>query len=162
MTTTTTTTAATFPFPVHYTHHITEQRTRDLLCSALEGGSNYWIERISYRYRLPEGHDLKDYDCHNGHVGKHLPKHLADAGEYHPKYLVIPFIPGCSIGISVLDDDAKGHIQHTLDIACMQRGMQLMAEKYPARFAEFLSENDDAETGDLFLQLSLFGELVYC
>jgi len=36
-----------------------------------------------------------------------------------------------------------------------------MAEKYPRHFHNFLEENDDAETGDVFIQCCLFGEIVY-
>jgi hypothetical protein len=36
-----------------------------------------------------------------------------------------------------------------------------MADKYPRHIADILSENDDATTGDVFLQLCLFGDVVY-
>jgi hypothetical protein len=43
----------------------------------------------------------------------------------------------------------------------MAKGLQVMAEKYPVHFNNFDSDNFDAETGDVFLQCSLFGEIVY-
>jgi hypothetical protein len=43
----------------------------------------------------------------------------------------------------------------------MVRGLQLMADKYPNHFADFMQENDDATTSDVFLQLSVFGELIF-
>jgi hypothetical protein len=39
--------------------------------------------------------------------------------------------------------------------------LALMAEKEPRHFGDFMGENDDATTSDVFLQLCLFGEVVY-
>ena len=36
-----------------------------------------------------------------------------------------------------------------------------MAKKFPKCFADFLTENDDAETADVLLQCALFGEVRY-
>lgn len=36
-----------------------------------------------------------------------------------------------------------------------------MAEKWPRHFGNFISENEDAETGDVFIQLALLGDIVY-
>lgn len=41
------------------------------------------------------------------------------------------------------------------------RGLQVMAEKYPRHFGNLISDNDDAETGDVLLQCSVLGEIVY-
>ena len=38
---------------------------------------------------------------------------------------------------------------------------QIMADKFPRHFANILNENDDAETGDVFLQCCLWGDIVY-
>lgn len=43
----------------------------------------------------------------------------------------------------------------------LQRGLDVVAEKYPNRLFEILDENGDAETADVFLQCCLFGEVVY-
>ena len=36
-----------------------------------------------------------------------------------------------------------------------------MAETHPRHFADFLAGNEDATTGDVLLQLAVFGELVF-
>ena len=46
----------------------------------------------------------------------------------------------------------RGHIQ---------QGLRLMAEKHPSHMGAVLDGNDDASTADVFLQLCLFGEVVY-
>ena len=43
----------------------------------------------------------------------------------------------------------------------MQRGLSLLAERYPRHFAAFLTERDDAPTADVWLQLVVFGEVIY-
>jgi hypothetical protein len=51
----------------------------------------------------------------------------------------------------------------TLNKAAIIRGKELMATdpQYSSHYADVLRENDDADTGDVFLQLCLFGEVVY-
>ena len=48
-----------------------------------------------------------------------------------------------------------------LDLDAMRHGLHLMSVKYPNHFADVMDENDDADTGDVFLQLSLYGEIVF-
>ncbi len=66
-------------------------------------------------------------------------------------------------------DDTLNYKDHTcgisiwrLDYEAIQRGVQLLARKYPARLAEILEAvPDDAVTADVFIQLCVFGEIVY-
>jgi hypothetical protein len=48
-----------------------------------------------------------------------------------------------------------------LDIKACLVGLSLMAEKYREDFADFLSQDDDANTSDIFLQLALYGEVIF-
>lgn len=60
-----------------------------------------------------------------------------------------------------------------LSLESIQQGLDLMAkglldgkdkpvkDHYLQHFADFLAGNDDATTGDIFLQLCLFGEVIY-
>ena len=36
-----------------------------------------------------------------------------------------------------------------------------MKKEYPSHYADLVEENDDAETGDIWLQLAVFGEVIY-
>ncbi len=114
---------------------ITKERFQDLLCCALEGGSNYWYEIKKFNY--PEGKTKEDYEF---------------------PHLELPFIAGGSLTIGEEESDAY---DKKLTIIEMQQGMKLLAEKYPKHYADFISENEDAITGDVFLQLSLFGEVIF-
>ncbi len=40
-------------------------------------------------------------------------------------------------------------------------GLRVMAQDYPTHFEAFMTENDDAITGDVFLQCVVFGEVIY-
>jgi hypothetical protein len=48
-----------------------------------------------------------------------------------------------------------------LDEEAIKRGLQGLAEEHPEHLADFLREEEDAITGDVFVQLCVFGELVY-
>lgn len=48
-----------------------------------------------------------------------------------------------------------------LDRGAIEAGLVIMAKKYPQHFADMISENDDATTGDVLLQCALLGEVIY-
>jgi len=60
-------------------------------------------------------------------------------------------------------DEGSDHAYEplTLDRAAVARGLQLMQEKTLTHFANFLHGREDETTGDVFMQLALFGELRY-
>jgi hypothetical protein len=123
---------------------INEERVKHLLCSAFEGGSNYWIDSIDYKFG--PGFVYEDFK-----EGGRL-----NSGEYfHPSQL-IPLIEGCAVVVT--DEDDK---QHTLDRASIQKGLELMAAQKPRDFADMMEENGDQTTADTFLQFALFGKLIY-
>ena len=43
----------------------------------------------------------------------------------------------------------------------MMKGSQIMANKYTWHFDNFINDNADAETGDVFLQCSVLGDIVF-
>lgn len=45
--------------------------------------------------------------------------------------------------------------------AALVLGLRRMADKYPKHFDNFMQENEDAITGDVFLQCVVFGEVIY-
>ena len=55
------------------------------------------------------------------------------------------------------DDD-----EHPLTWEGMLKGMQLMATNEPRHFSDVIEHNDDAVTADVWLQLALFGDVIYC
>lgn len=122
---------------VRMTVDVAEERLQDLLCNALEGGSNYWyfIEKFNY----PEGQTKESLGIEFAHIE-------------------LPFKGGSLTFTVPEDEDGKGYV---LDLKAIEKGVRRMAKKYPKHFGDFMEENDDACTGDCFLQCCLFGEEVY-
>ena len=129
------------------TYDITKRRIADLLCCAIEGGSNYWY--IIDEFHKPEK-VLK----------------LDESGEEEEeeeiyRYMHYPLSPGGSIVIADKEEPEDEREGFTLSLITIASGLRIMAREYPRHFADFIAENDDAITGDVFLQCCLFGELVY-
>lgn len=51
--------------------------------------------------------------------------------------------------------------KHHITIVEVQKGLELMRDEYPRHWADLVEENDDLITGDVFLQLAVFGEVIY-
>ncbi len=140
---------------------ITEDRMRCLLCSAFEGGSD-WVCNADGEFR--DGltiddfrTDPDDYSKQGSEAAKLTP------GDYWPWHMVAPFAEGCALILEDTEEkNAEGNpVKYRLDRAAMIRGLDLMAEKYPRHFNDFVEEDDDAITADVWLQLASLGELVY-
>jgi hypothetical protein len=123
---------------------------KGLLSCAFEGGSNYWY--VIAASKCPKGTAKNDF----GEGGKMQGK------EYWHWSQLIPLCPGGALVIrSLEDDEINGQKSWVLNRKTLARGARVMAEKYPHHWANAVRDNADAETGDVFLQCCLFGELVY-
>ena len=122
---------------------------RGLLCSAFEGGSNYWY--FIDRWELRPGLTLDDFK----EGGSQQPDNY-----WHWSQL-IPTTAGCSLFITDREDEGANPKEYQLNLEAIRRGLKFMADDYPKHFADVVNENDDAETGDVFLQCCLFGEVIY-
>lgn len=127
----------------------THQQVQDLLSSAFYGGIGYWA--------IIEGY------VSNGEV-VHVPT--------SPSVFVTK--PGHALQIAVPErannnpDEWKfkgkkdGDVQLVLlTPEKLQKGIQIMAENYPRHFGDWCNDNSDSITGDVFVQCSLFGEIVF-
>jgi len=68
----------------------------------------------------------------------------------------LPFLGG-----AVTIHPGEGEDPVVLDGAALQRGLQVMADKYPQHWGNFVGDCADAETGDVFIQCCCFGEIVF-
>ena len=126
----------------------TETMVRDLLVSAFEGGSNYWY-RIESK-KLPPGTKEKDFK----EGGR-----MQDADQYYHPMQIIPTIPG---GQLVIRDVSEGLGETAiLDLGALKRGLILLKEKYPRIWKRAMEGTADAADGDVYLQLSLFGKVIF-
>ena len=124
-------------FKVRVENSIDMQMVKDLLCTALEAGSGYWAK-------------FEDWDLASG-------VKRSDFEWIHE----IPFKEGCALEFTIRPDVDQDDGWYKLDWENMESGLQVMAEKYNWHYANLINDNADAETADVFLQCSLFGEIVY-
>ena len=124
---------ATISVPTSFTN----QRVSDLLCSAIEGGSDYWIDSLK-RVGVPS-------------FQKGGPQFLSE----------VPFVEGGALAVTCENPNAEGDMTVQITPSVMAAGLQLLADKYPKHFRDFVDENDDADTADVWLQLCMFGEVVF-
>ena len=117
------------------------QKVQDNLCSAFEGGSNYW-------YTITEFVKPTSMPHRSDEEGKVVYKHL----DY-------PVNPGGALMIGDAEDPARKPVR--LDVAAIQKGLDVMAEKFPRHFSNMMDENGDAITGDVLLQCCVFGDVIY-
>ena len=128
-----------FPYTVTTKVNITRDQIVDLLCYGLEGGINYWATYSAGFIPTPE--EMAKYvdGVYSG-----LP--VYDIG--HPDYKLII-------------RDIETNKQHTLTLEKLRLGVADMASKYPRHFNSFIQDDPDAETGDVFIQCCVFGDIIY-
>lgn len=108
------------------------------IIGAFEGGSTYWLREYDYTYR-PEG------------------------VEGNPLYAEDQFwAKGGKMNLSYDDpEDEEQRATKEVGLLEIKAGLRTMAEKDPRHFGDLVSENDDADTHDVFIQHVLFGEVIY-
>jgi len=120
--------------------NVTASRLADVLCCALEGGSNYWY--LILKFEKPPKIDDEI------------------AGEWADfRHIAYPLSAGGALVICDRDDPDEKPFRLTRE--ALFKGAQIMAEKYPRHFADMVAEEEDADTGDCLLQCALFGEEIY-
>ena len=126
---------------------IKKSRIADLLCCAFEGGSNYWYTIDFDKSTRPSKicfDAFEEGDLLNKEVFRHLHWPISEGGR-----------------LCILDREGEDKNEYFLDLPAIDKGLEILATKYPKHFADFMNENDDADTGDVFLQCCLFGEAIY-
>lgn len=115
---------------------LTLEQLESLICCAIEGGSNYW-------YMITD----------------HNAKEIQEKSEVKVYLSELPLKEGGYLMIGDCEDDEVE--SKRLDLDVIKKGVPVFAEKYPRHYIDAISSNEDADTGDVFLQCCLFGELVY-
>jgi hypothetical protein len=125
-------------------HEITETTIADLMTAAIEGGSSYWCDQIEQMsgHHTEEEVWYADPEIYKQEEGKFLTIRVVES---EPS-----------------SENSDG--RHIINLEKMQKAFELMSEfGTPKGFhlRNLLEENWDAETADVFLQLAVFGEVVY-
>lgn len=111
----------------------------DLLCCGLEGNIDHWaFYRVGF---TPNPEELAEY-VSGPYRG--LPQYAIQ----HPDYVII-----------VVDKETLEEYRVTL--GRLKLGLTDMALKYPGHFMNFIQGDSDSETGDVFIQCCVFGDIIY-
>lgn len=114
------------------------ENVKDLLTTALEGGSNYWYifdcTEVRKATEPMKGQPLVDRIWH---------------------YV---WEQGNSL---VFNDNETDEPLGSLSYESLKNAVKLLVETQPKHYANILKEDWDAETGDVFFQLTIMGEVVY-
>jgi len=73
---------------------------------------------------------------------------------------VFAYLKGDAKHFILIRDEYSDDV-YPLSFTSMCKGMELMAQDYSRHFDDLIQQNDDAITADVFLQLSLFGDVIY-
>lgn len=153
-------------FKVVQEHIFTQENLADLLCSALEGGSNYW-------YRIVKKKEPKEWTFDERPI-YHTPEEAKKNEKFHYlHYYPFNYQGGLFIDDSMADDpELKKPV--LLDAIAIQYGLNKWAEDatkpdedetrttHPNYWTSLLSGEDwDAELADVFLQYCIFGKVIY-
>ncbi len=113
---------------------VSDEIITNLLCCAFEGGSNYWIA------------STQTVEGPSGRLDR----------------TTTPLEPGGKVIVILQDEAYKGKgVKYTLDRDAIKRGLMALQKDVPHQFGNALGGNDDACTGDCFLQCCLFGEVIF-
>ena len=132
------------------------KRVIDILVNGFENGAfNYWMQLGGYENLFPNTDLTLD-------------------GELMPSYGILPVIPGCAVVCRAEnEEDAEIEAVMTedwrLDLQSIRYGLGLLYSGkdkngnalQPRHLKNFHEENDDVETADVLVQLSLFGEIIF-
>jgi hypothetical protein len=118
---------------------IGEETLLDAFISAFEGGSNYWYQIVEHsgEYKLI-GDDTTVYD------------------------VLKSILDGCTK--SWVKIEAPEYPQIEAELVTHSKiieGLKVMAMETPRHYSDIVTENADAETGDVFLQHVLFGKTIF-
>ena len=86
---------------------------------------------------------------------------ITDASEHKVEFTMQrPFAKdGYLVFEDVEQDDAFEPVR--LDRKALVRGWKVMQADYPRHYKDAIEENDDAITGDVYLQCCLFGKVIF-
>lgn len=121
---------------------VTYKRVADLLITAFDPvcraqAIGYWCEQVAYE--RPSSPHLEF---------QAFPEEVYAYCDY----------PLNKHGAMILTVEGK---RYRLNLDSIQRGLNTFAEKYPRHYGDFLDENEDITTADVFVQCCIFGDCIY-
>lgn len=114
-----------------------------LICTGMEGGIGYWSQISGYIDPNPRPE-----------------KSVMMEGEPPFRHNEWPLYDGGAVLLDIIEDYEEPRTVK-LDKEAVKRGLELMPKVAPRHWHDFINQNDDAITGDVFIQLCVLGEVVY-
>ncbi len=127
------------------TVEVDAQRIKDLLTSGFEGGCNYWLVVKAAECKV-EAEKLDGELNIENQILKGGTLHIWDVEDFNHKLGILTYV----------------RIVEALQ--AMANGEDLMEKKNDHlkwHFNNFITENDDAETADVVIQIATMGQIVY-
>jgi len=122
-------------FDIQVTKTVTAQQVADLMVGAIEGGSTSWCSEYNI---------------------------IKTPAEVVPNGVVVYSHPEFWAGDFIIDfTDGEDNKTYRITPGKLQTGMELMANKEPKHFQDWIDENYDADTSDVFLQILCFEDVIY-
>lgn len=148
---------------INMTLELDVHRIADLLCSALEGGSNYW-------YEIERKEEPKAWTIDERPVYATAEEAEANINTHYAHYY--PFNEGGALYITDANaDEPELKEAVRLDLEAINNGLQAWAmdamrkqeerTAHPCHLADFIKDEGDAITADVFLQYCIFGKVIY-
>lgn len=140
---------------------VSEERIADMLTTAFEGGASNWccitgyVKPKALKFRISKSQVFRhiDYPMNAGGVVIITDLYAeCEKGNEPPM--------GSGFRYNFVGWKPKNK-PFRLTPKTLKKGLQVMANKFPSHFADLLAENDDACTGDVFLQCCVFGDTIY-
>jgi len=119
-------------FKVITVTELSDERIRDILVTAFEGGSNHWVD--VFEYINPDKIEVENniYD--------------------------LPFIEGCGVVVCDAEDITEKGI---LNRESIKKGLKIMTDRFSWHLEDIIKGNEDANTADVLLQCAVWGDIVF-
>jgi hypothetical protein len=130
---------------LNVSYNITLEHFDNIICAALEGGSNYWCKLKFSEFR-DQLQDRRDNENPNGlHTIEKIALTLFGNAQFY--FNVYDCVSNELIG--------------KVSQKSFLRGLRIAARKYPQIFQKLLEEQFDAGDADTIFQLAAMGKVVY-
>jgi len=134
----------------------------DLLVTAWEGGSNYWVEVAEYK--APKGMSFERLEKLAWEALPQEEKEFWKKPDGVPFYSMMAYLPPSVkwkvkfTPNEVVKEEGEAYY---LTPENMRAAAPKLAEKYPHIFARIKDENYDAGDADAWLQMAVFGDVIF-
>ena len=131
------------------TINIPSQRIADLMTTAIECANDTWCKAVLLMEPV-RGSSYPEYTDSMGHKSKLW---YCDPALYDNGFVLHI--------IETVEGDGEEDVIHIKNKDDVVKALVALANKHPNDFGDFMTENEDGITADLFLQYLTFGEVVY-